>query len=71
MRLYNNFIIGPDNPVEVSFPSGKRAHIFAEAHCGAMGTLNRDRLIDADSLTGIELQKKDWLRIKDYLTPTP
>ncbi len=68
IHRYNDFITGPDNPVEVSFPSGKNAYVFAEAHCGAMGTLNRNRLKDADGLTGIELQKKDWLRIKDYLT---
>ncbi|MBR4579016.1 MAG: hypothetical protein IKO22_05345 [Oscillospiraceae bacterium] len=67
IRRYNDFITGPDNPVEVSFPSGKIAYVFAEAHCGAMGTLNRKRLKDTDELTGLELQKKDWLRIEDYL----
>ena len=64
---YNEFIAGQNNPVEISFPSGKKAFVFAEAHCGAMGTLNRNRLKDTDGLTGIELQKKDWLGIKKYL----
>lgn len=66
IRRYNDFIVSRDNPVVVLFPSGKKAFVFAEAHCGAMGTLNRNRLKDADGLTGIELQKKDWSRIKDY-----
>ena len=36
---YNAFIMGKDNPVEVSLPSGQKTYVFAEAHCGAMGTL--------------------------------
>ena len=64
---YNTFITGRNNPVEVSLPSGQRAYAFAEAHCGAMGTLNRDRLIDADGTTGIDLQKKDWARVAEYI----
>lgn len=67
IRRYNDFITSQDNPVEVSFPSGKKAFVFAEAHCGAMGTLNRKRLEDSGGTTGLELQKKDWARIKEYL----
>ena len=67
IRRYNDFITSQDNPVEVSFSSRKKAFVFAEAHCGAMGTLNRNHLKVTDGLTGIETQKKDWLRIKDYL----
>ena len=69
-RSYNAFIVSKENPVEFSFPSGKRAYVFAEAHCGAMGTLNRSRLKDSEGVTGIELQKKDWQRIKEYLART-
>ncbi len=64
---YNAFIMGKDNPVEVSLPSGQKTYVFAEAHCGAMGTLNRSRLKDPDGTNGIALQKKDWARIKDYI----
>ena len=63
---YNAFITGKNNPVEVSLSSGQKAYVFAEAHCGAMGTLNRSRLKDPDGINGIELQVKDWARIKDY-----
>ena len=64
---YNAFIMGKDNPVEVSLPSGQKTYVFAEAHCGAMGTLNRSRLKGPDGTNGIALQKKDWARIKDCI----
>lgn len=64
---YNAFITGKNNLVEVSLPSGQKAYVFAEAHCGAMGTLTRSRLKDPDGITGISLQKKDWARIKACL----
>lgn len=64
---YNAFITGKHNPVEVSLSSGQKAYVFAEAHCGAMGTLNRSRLKDPAGINGIALQVKDWTRIKDYI----
>ncbi len=64
---YNAFITGKNNPVEVSMSSGQKAYVFAEAHCGAMGTLNRDRLKDVDGTTGINLQKKDWERVTEFI----
>lgn len=64
---YNAFIVGEENPVELTLSSGKRVLVFAEAHCGAMGTLNRNRLKDPDGAKDTELQKKDWQRIKQYL----
>ena len=66
-RNYNTFIVSKENPVEISLASGKTTYVFAEAHCGAMGTLNRSRLKGPDGEIGIELQKKDWQRIKEYL----
>ena len=71
IRNYNAFVTGSQNPVSVTLPGGKVSHVFAMAHCGAMGTLNRNRLHDTEGLTGIELQKKDWRRIKDYLNASP
>ncbi len=64
---YNAFITGRNNPVEVSLASGQKAYVFAEAHCGAIGTLNRSRLKDPDGTNGIALQVKDWASIKDCL----
>ena len=68
---YNAFITGKDNPVSVTLSSSQKAYVFAEAHCGAMGTLNRNRLKDPDGATGIDLQVKDWARIKEYLKDAP
>lgn len=70
VRTYNTFIVSKENPVELSLASGKRAYVFAEAHCGAMGTLNRSRLKDPEGITGLKLQEKDWQRIKEYLAKT-
>lgn len=67
---YNEFITGSKNPVEVKLASGQRVFVFAEAHCGAMGTLNRNRLKDPDGLQGIDLQIKDWKRIPEYVRST-
>lgn len=69
-RSYNAFIVSKENPVELSLASGKRTYVFAEAHCGAMGTLNRSRLKDPEGITGLKLQEKDWQRIKEYLAKT-
>ena len=61
---YNAFVTGKDNPVEIALSSGQQAYVFAEAHCGAMGTLNRNRHKDPTGIDGIALQEKDWARIK-------
>ena len=67
MRNYNAFITGSQNPVTVKLPSGREAHVFAMAHCGVIGTLNRNRPKDPNGKNGFDLQKEDWARIKDYL----
>ena len=38
--------------------------VFAEAHCGYFGTVNRARGSGRD---GLEVQKEDWKRIKQGL----
>jgi DNA polymerase len=67
VKSYNTFITGIDNPKEMSLQSGKTVYVFAEAHCGAIGTLNRNRLKDPDGTERIELQIQDWARIKALL----
>ena len=71
IESYNAFIPGGSNPVAITLLSGQKAYVFAEAHCGAMGTLNRSRQKDSDGTTGINLQIKDWSRIKAYLEEGP
>ena len=56
---YNDFIESGENPVQMN-----GYMIFAEAHCGYFGTINRAR---GSSQNGIELQVEDWKRIKQVL----
>ena len=62
---YNQFIT-KSNPHKITLENGKSIYIFAMAHCGAIGTINRNRgtLIGEDKLI---LQKKDWRLIRQYL----
>lgn len=63
IKDYNAFIESPINPVAVSLENGNTAYVFALAHCGAMGTLNRNSKKNAD----LGKQLDDWQRIKVYL----
>ena len=63
---YNQFLTSDRNPVTISPNGTDTLHIFALAHCGALGTMNRNRgkglLQDA-----LEIQRNDWQRIIPYL----
>ena len=63
IKNYNSFIESSSNPVAVTLESGKTAYVFALAHCGAMGTLNRN----GKKSTGLEKQLDDWRKMKPYL----
>ena len=60
---YNHFIESNQNPVPVMLNSGKTAYVFALAHCGVMGTLNRNQ--GKDKILNTQIQ--DWKRIRPYL----
>lgn len=63
---YNYFIESERNPVCVKLDNGNNVYIFALAHCGALGTLNRNR--GKGKLEDIlATQKCDWKRILPYL----
>ena len=63
---YNQFIESERNPISVKLENGQIAYVFALAHCGALGTLNRNRGKDkSDDILAI--QKQDWKRIIPYL----
>lgn len=64
---YNDFIESSANPVSVTLENGDTAYIFALAHCGAMGTLNRNRGRDV-SATSLDIQKQDWARIMPFIS---
>jgi uracil-DNA glycosylase len=63
IKDYNDFIESECNPVQVILENGSVAHVFALAHCGAMGTLNRNRKKSTD----LDNQLNDWRRIREYL----
>ena len=63
IKDFNAFIESPDNPVAVTLKNGETAYVFALAHCGAMGTLNRN----GKKSTGLTKQLEDWRKIKAYL----
>ena len=61
--VFNHFIESDQNPMPVVLNSGKTAYIFALAHCGVMGTLNRNQGKD----TSLNTQIQDWKRIRPHL----
>lgn len=63
IKDYNSFLEGTNNPVAVMLESGETAYVFALAHCGAMGTLNRN----GKKSTDLGKQLDDWRKIKIYL----
>ena len=54
IRGYNKFIVSEENPVR-----GREMLIYGFAHCGLMGTLNRNER----KSTSLDLQVKDWGKI--------
>ena len=65
---YNNVIKSKENPFRVSLPGGS-VYIFALAHCGVMGTLNRNR--GSGKKTSPDLQIQDWSRIRPIFWSSP
>jgi len=63
IKNYNRFIESDQNPVAVTLADGSTAYIFALAHCGVMGTLNRN----GKKHTDLSVQMEDWRRIVSYL----
>lgn len=49
--------------------SGKTMRIYAVAHCGSYGVMNRKKYASnsVDTKSGLDLQKEDWMKIKEYL----
>ena len=60
---YNSFIESNQNPVPVKLENGTVSYVFALAHCGAMGTLNRNN----KESTSLTKQLEDWRKIRKYI----
>ena len=70
VKCFNRFIESSENPVTIPLESGKTMTVFAEAHCGTIGTMNRNRTKKDGKLTSshsLERLKEDWKRIIPYL----
>lgn len=61
--MYNRYIEGKRNPVAITMSSGNCVSGFALAHCGVMGTLNRNR---KENLS-LDQQIEDWKKVLCYL----
>jgi hypothetical protein len=69
IRGFNRFLDGGENYRAAALPSGKPVRVYAVAHCGTIGTMNRNRgkkAEDGSNLSSKEIavQKQDWERIK-------
>lgn len=60
---YNNYIESSRNPVSISTASGAIISVFALAHCGVTGTLNRN---GKENLK-LDKQIADWKKVAQYL----
>lgn len=69
-KTYNALVESDKIPLSAATRSGHIVKIFALAHCGSLGTLNRNRQAQdgkIESENGLEKQKSDWRRIRPYL----
>lgn len=69
VRGFNRFLDNGENHRTVSLPSGNPIRVYAVAHCGTIGTMNRNRGKKAEdganlSSKEIAVQIQDWERIK-------
>ena len=56
---YNSFVESEQNPVVIPLQSGKTAAAFAVAHCGKIGTMNRNRTGNHKSSQDLARQIED------------
>ena len=69
VRGFNRFLDSGENHRTVNLPSGKPVRVYAVAHCGTIGTMNRNRGKKAEdgsalSSRDITVQIQDWQRIR-------
>lgn len=66
IRKYNSFIESTQNPIELSLNDSHHLYVFALAHSGVLGTMNRNRGLPKQKCM-LEYQRRDWEKIKKYL----
>ena len=65
MGAYNDFIVSEQNPIALPLENGQVLKIHALAHCGVLGTVNRNKHRDADKGASLDAQLRDWRRAFD------
>lgn len=63
IRNYNDYIESSCNPIPIALNNGRIVYVFALAHCGSMGTLNRNR----KKSSSLDIQIEDWKKIIPYI----
>jgi uracil-DNA glycosylase len=66
---FHTFIESNENPINVRYGADKAVYLFSLAHCGQMGTLNRNKREGGKTNSGLDRQKGDWKRVLDYYRP--
>ena len=65
IRNYNRFIESSENPVQIHLGDDETTFVFALAHCGVLGTLNRNR--GTSEKASLNKQIQDWSKITPFL----
>lgn len=72
IKGFNRFLDSGENYHDVQLDIGQSARVYAVAHCGTIGTMNRNRgKKDPDgsalSSRDLNIQKQDWDKIHAYI----
>lgn len=72
VKGFNCLLDNGKNYQDVSLDSGQTVRVYAAAHCGTIGTMNRNRgkkAPDGSTLSSrdLNIQKHDWDRIHTYI----
>lgn len=68
---FNRFLDSGENYQDIPLDAGHSVRVYAVAHCGTIGTMNRNRgkkAPDGSALSSrdLNIQKQDWDRINKY-----
>ena len=68
IKRYNDYLDQQREPIIFQYDSGKEAGVFALAHCGVLGSLNRNRGY-TEKHDSISRQLEDWNNVAIWNSP--
>ena len=68
IKRYNEYLDQQRKPIVFQHDSGEAAGVFALAHCGVLGSLNRNRGY-AEKCNNISRQMNDWNKVSIWNSP--